>query len=145
MDADEFDALTHSLNPDRSRRAVLAFPFGGLLVALAAPLLSDSAAARRRGRKKNKKRTKCKGGKQKCGGTCRTACPEGRVRNPLTCGCCIVNGGDCTGDLADECCSGQCFPSSETTSICGGITPGNPCRFDAQCVEDSTCDGVCSN
>lgn len=85
------------------------------------------------------------GNKELCGGVCRAACPPGRLRNPLTCGCCIANGEPsgsalCSLPGGNECCSQICDPSG--TNDCLGSN--GTCQFDAQCAS-SVClsNGTC--
>ena len=145
MDARRFDAFVRSFPSGSSRRRLLAGVARGLLAAPIAFGSADSSAKNKKKNKgKNKKKT-CKGGKQKCGGTCRAKCPAGQVRNPITCGCCIAGSQLCGSQTGAVCCSGQCHP--EILLICKALAPGAPCQFDAQCfngVGGSCDDGACA-
>jgi hypothetical protein len=80
----------------------------------------------------------CLAGTERCGVRCVPPCSIAEVRNPETCGCCQPNGTPfCTPGATTRCCSGECL--DVMTDLCVGKSPGEPCRFDAQC-HSNTCD-----
>jgi len=142
MNANCFDALARRLTRQASRRGALAGLAGGLV--MVGPLVlggREAGAKKKRKHKKRRKRnTSCQAGMETCLGQCVDLCPGGQVRNPVTCGCCQVNGGTCspTGANAD-CCSGSCASVSTVVNTCAGRNVAQPCDFDAQCAS-----GACS-
>ncbi len=86
----------------------------------------------------------CQAGFELCNGVCAAECPASiTARNPLTCGCCRMNGffpSAC--NVPYPCCSGACVPTTGG-SICVGSGEGDGCSFDAQCDSGDCDNGVC--
>ena len=76
-----------------------------------------------------------------CGGACLAACPAaaGQVRNPDTCGCCII-GGIASGGIPGACCSGM----DNQEDLCVGRGVGSNCSFHYQCAPFNCVQGLCS-
>jgi hypothetical protein len=117
MDVNHFDAFVISLDRAVPRRGALIGALGMGLTALLTRSGGDSSGAKRR-------KKKCKGGKKKCGKTCRDL-----QTDPLNCGSC---GNRC--DVGKECHDGTCSCPEEETE-CGGAC----CDIGFACI-----DGQCS-
>src|SRR5690349_199036 len=102
MDHQALDALARSVSELSSRRGLL----GGLtalalgLGGAARPDITTARQKRKHNNRRKKKHTNasttCKAGAERCKGTCVNVCPTGQARNPITCGCCVVNTGTCS-------------------------------------------------
>ena len=87
----------------------------------------------------------CPDGLEQCGESCVAPCPAGiSTRNPITCGCCRINGGPfplpCNNPF--PCCSEQCVPLPMNQSTCIGLDIGESCDFSAQCANNRC---LCTN
>ena len=157
MDARRFDAIAKALTNKRSRRWTLGGLLGGPLGLLAVANPDDAWSAKSGkckqpcGACKRCDKGKCekKNGKKRCKkGTCKpqdglAVCGAGQIRNPVTCGCCSLNGQTCSPAGANTtCCSGRCGAngSSSGQDPCAGRFGGQPCEFNEQCLS-----GICSN
>jgi len=137
MDDARFDEISRRV---ASRRTVV----GGLtaaLAALAAPLIPEGLARK----KKKKKPKKCKAGAVRCGKTCVNTGTD--AQNCGGCGNRCANGAACLGGqckppTTTQCpagqfrCGGQCVDPSSDESHCGSC--GNRCQGDLTCL-----DGLC--
>jgi len=139
VDTHRFGDVIRSLS---SRRTTFAFLTSGLLAVLPLASISNDAEAKKR-KKRKKKKKRCKGGTEKCGGACVAACPEERIRNPASCGCCFPNGTVIEADIPTSfCCSNLTDPGSGVR-YCVGRGYGEFCAFDDQCESDTCSGGVC--
>ena len=149
MDNQAFDTLARSVSGPSSRRGLLG-GLTALVLGLGGVGLPDAATARKKRKHKRRKKntsTTCQPGTESCQGKCLNFCPPGQVRNPLTCGCCLINSETCSAAGADgeACCSGTCGPISKGTEVakvpgtCTGRDIAAPCDFSAQCAS-----GFCS-
>ena len=153
MDDDRFDTLAKFIVSTTTRRKSLTALFGGgvAVLSLASP---DATWSAKTGNCKETCGTceacrtgKCKrkNGKKRCKpGTCGllpglSECAVGEVRNPVTCGCCQVNGLSCSPGGSNRCCSGACTDFGGVF-FCLGFIEGKSCQFGAQCRS-----GVCNS
>ena len=157
MDAKRFDAIAKILVTARSRR----WTRGGLLAGTLGLLASanpEEVWSAKSGKCKqpcaaceqcDKGKCQKKNGKKRCRkGKCKplarlAACAPGQMRNPVTCGCCSINGQTCSpAGPSSTCCSGRCGAngSSSGTDFCSGRFGGQPCDFSEQCLS-----GICNN
>jgi hypothetical protein len=83
----------------------------------------------------------CPSGSAPCGGQCWSPCPGNTFYLPVSCRCCIANGGDCSvHDWA--CCAGDsaCTGPGDT---CVGRVDGAGCQSTAQCADSPCIGGIC--
>ncbi len=97
-----FDTLARSVSVPSSRRGLLG-GLTALALGLGGTILPDVTTARKKRKHKNRRKKKhtststtCLPGTESCQGTCLNACPDGQLRNPITCGCCVMNTGTCS-------------------------------------------------
>lgn len=166
MESERFDQFTRSLGVGRSRRRVVHLL--GVLTTMPLISLAGVEGKKRKKGKKGKKKNKgaspapttpptltvppppsCPTGQDRCGGTCRLACPNTTTRHPVTCDCCWNSGAGCS-STGPACCSGAPCPCPPGGSSCGSGCPGQAigqaCSFSAQCDPGLTCNAnlVCT-
>lgn len=141
MNANRFDARIRLLAGAPTRRSALGSVLGAGLAALLPRLGGEGAAARKKGRKRNKK---CKRGQKKCGGKCANlttdsancgfcgnACPSGQCRG----GFCICSGQEDCASL-DNC---ECGLAINGAIVCAGALTTTSCTDNSGCPPRSVC------
>ncbi len=146
MDGKTFDAIARTLdvrlNRRRATRGALGVLFGGAAIGV-----TRSAAARKRGKGREKSRgvrqESGERGNSACAHFCNAVFPPGRQR-----GQCKSEGArDVPGNLCDACetdptrfCNGVCCASGDECdgSVCQGLCGGDSCNED-ECCDGATC------